>query len=297
VREWLIAIGVLVFLGIMLDCLRRMRGAKRDTLDMSAAMQQGIKGDVLDEASAELPNGGARVVENRQVPSTADIKPSEPSIQTPESRPEVDLEQIVPMLMDEGMDDSSDDGRREPTFSDDKDMLMGGDSAVLSKPRVVERPAEEDGEQEVIILNVMSRRGEGFQGAALLENVLSCGMRFGHMNIFHYYADDKEEGNPIYSMANIVKPGTFDLNSMDSFKSPGVSFFLTLPLSDDNASAMDAFDNMLNTAKQLVNNLDGELKDENRSVMTGQTIEHCRQRISDFARRKLSRTSGFSASR
>ncbi len=33
----------------------------------------------------------------------------------------------------------------------------------------------------------------------------------------------------------------------------------------------------------------GELKDEQRSVMTGQTVEHYRQRISDFCRRRMSK--------
>lgn len=315
-REWLIAIGVLVFLGIMLDCLRRMRSAKRDTLDMGAIMQQGIRGDVLandnDELNAELPAGGARVVEKHDAANTVSA--------AKESQPKIDLEQIVPMLMDEGAtnEDSEgsssslnryDDGdRREPTFNNNRDMLMGsGESAVLSQPRTIERTLSGSGKnsgsdssdekvQEVIIVNVMSRQAEGFQGAALLENLLSCGMRFGQMNIFHCYSGNKGEGDVLYSMANLVKPGTFDLNNMGSFKTPGVSFFLNLPLVDNNISSMETFDSMLNTAQQLVANLDGELKDEQRSVMTGQTIEHCRQRISDFSRKMLSRSSSNQSS-
>jgi cell division protein ZipA len=51
---------------------------------------------------------------------------------------------------------------------------------------------------------------------------------------------------------------------------------------------MKAFDYMLETARCVVANLNGELKDERRSDMTKQTIEHCRQRIKDFERRQLS---------
>jgi len=37
-----------------------------------------------------------------------------------------------------------------------------------------------------------------------------------------------------------------------------------------------------------VRNLGGELRDEHRSVMTSQTIEHCRQRIREFERKRRS---------
>ena len=87
-------------------------------------------------------------------------------------------------------------------------------------------------------------------------------------------------------MANMVVPGTFDLNNIENFETPGVSFFLTLPIESDS---MTAFEMMVGTAKALCDNLGGELKDENRSVMTQQTIEHCRQRVREFERKQLSR--------
>ena len=39
---------------------------------------------------------------------------------------------------------------------------------------------------------------------------------------------------------------------------------------------------MLAAASAVKVSLDGEFKDENRSVFTRQAIEHCRQRIQDF---------------
>ena len=43
------------------------------------------------------------------------------------------------------------------------------------------------------------------------------------------------------------------------------------------------------TDRKLAHELDGELKDDQRSVMTAQTIEHYRQRITDFERRHLTK--------
>ena len=45
---------------------------------------------------------------------------------------------------------------------------------------------------------------------------------------------------------------------------------------------------MLASARKLSTELNGELKDEQRSVMTAQTIEHYRNRIAEFERKQLS---------
>lgn len=136
-------------------------------------------------------------------------------------------------------------------------------------------------------MNVMAFKGETFNGTHLLDILLKCGMRYGDMNIFHRYSDAKGEGALLFSMANMVKPGTFDLDTMDQFETPGVSLFMTLPL---DADSMQSFDLMVDTARSIAEALDGELKDEQRSVMTRQTIEHCRQRIRDFELKRLSRS-------
>jgi FtsZ-interacting cell division protein ZipA len=44
---------------------------------------------------------------------------------------------------------------------------------------------------------------------------------------------------------------------------------------------------MLQTAQDLVRSIDGELRDDQRNMMTGQTIEHYRQRVRDFELRRL----------
>ena len=48
-----------------------------------------------------------------------------------------------------------------------------------------------------------------------------------------------------------------------------------------------AFTEMLDAAQDISITLDGELKDEHMCPMTGQTIEHYRQRISDYKRKSL----------
>ena len=82
----------------------------------------------------------------------------------------------------------------------------------------------------------------------------------------------------------MVAPGTFDLEAMDDFTTPGVSFFMRLP---GPKQAIKAFDCMVETAQCLVKNLGAELHDEAHSAVTPQTLQHLRQRIRDFERRQL----------
>ncbi|HBS79864.1 MAG TPA: cell division protein ZipA, partial [Pseudomonas sp.] len=79
-------------------------------------------------------------------------------------------------------------------------------------------------------------------------------------------------------------PGTFDLDDIDHFTTPAVSFFLGLP---GPRHPKQAFDVMVAAARKLSQELNGELKDDQRSVLTAQTIEHYRQRIVDYERRQM----------
>ncbi len=140
--------------------------------------------------------------------------------------------------------------------------------------------------EEVIVINVMAKQGEMFAGSDLLPILLQQDMRLGKMSIFHKHANKDGNGPVMFSMANMVKPGTFDISQMEEFSTPGVSLFLQLPNVNGN---MKSFEQMLETANIIKDNLEGDLKDEHRSVITRQTIEHCRQRIQDFELTQLAK--------
>ncbi len=152
-----------------------------------------------------------------------------------------------------------------------------GDTNTSSKPRV-SMP------EEVLVIHVRASGDNVFYGSDLLELMLAHGLRFGAMDIFHCHAGEDGEGPILFSLSNMVKPGIFDLHTFEEFSTVGISLFLALPV--ETGSYMEAFEAMVDTAKDIANKLQGELKDENRSVLTGQTIEHYRERIRDFSRRE-----------
>ncbi|HDZ47036.1 MAG TPA: cell division protein ZipA [Halomonas sp.] len=137
--------------------------------------------------------------------------------------------------------------------------------------------------EEVIVISVLSRDPEGFDGSKLLELMMVCGLRYSsQMGIFHRFETESEDSELQFSMVNVVKPGTFPIEEMGEFMTPGITLLMPLPGAVDSSAAFEA---MVETAMVVVRHMGGELKDENRSVMTAQTIEFARQRVREFERR------------
>jgi cell division protein ZipA len=156
-------------------------------------------------------------------------------------------------------------------------------SAGKKRQGAAENRKSEPPVEELIMISLLATKGEPFVGAGLVEALRSRGLRYGDMNIFHRI--DPMTNATLYSVANVVEPGTFDMADLDEFRSPGVCFFMQLPGPEN---PMDVFEDMLKVAREVAARAGGELKDERRSVLTGQTVEHYRQRISDFCRRRMS---------
>ncbi|MFK0314390.1 cell division protein ZipA [Pseudomonas sp. NPDC090233] len=285
-REWLIVIGIIVIAGILFDGWRRMRGGKgklKFRLDRSYSNVPDDEGSAevlgpsrvletqkepeLDES--DLPSLSAPVREREREPKPA--KASKRGKRAAEVQPQGDLDLVAeprePDLFADSDDDFAADDKRSNGF------------AASGNPAKELPPVE-----EVLVISVISRDEGGFKGPALLQNILESGLRFGEMDIFHRHESMAGHGEVLFSMANAVKPGIFDLDDIDHFSTRAVSFFLGLP---GPRHPKQAFDVMVAAARKLAHELDGELKDDQRSVLTAQTIEHYRQRIVEFERRAL----------
>ena len=136
---------------------------------------------------------------------------------------------------------------------------------------------------EVIVVNIMALPGEQFAGELLLNALMDEGMKLGNMDIFHRHHQNNGDAPVVFSLANMVVPGTFNLAKMNEFSTPGVSMFLGLPVVGDSLAA---YHDLIVTAQNIAHAIGGELKDENRSVMTKQTIEHSKQRVIEYERKK-----------
>ncbi len=145
--------------------------------------------------------------------------------------------------------------------------------------------SDEEGDRNTVItVFLMARPGRAFSGQALAKALRAHGIKYGDMNIFHRV--DPVSRINLYSVANAVNPGTFDYSRLGELQTPGVVFFMQLEGLDH---PLRIFDDMRRVASGLAASLDGELKDEHRSVIGAQTFDHYRERIADYSRRRLSR--------
>jgi cell division protein ZipA len=135
--------------------------------------------------------------------------------------------------------------------------------------------------ERIVSLFVMAREGQMFNGADLIVAAEKAGLEYGDMGIYHRLVDGKREAGPIFSVANMVKPGSFDLTRLDALRTPGLSFFMTLP---GPVTALDAWDAMLPTAQRLAELLDGQVLDEERNALGRQRIAHIRDELRGWDR-------------
>lgn len=269
-REWLFIIGPIFVVAVLVHGYWRMRRSS-NTVTVSLGKQfQSRRGEPSDDddlalLKAELPSGGARIVNaNAQKPEQNNLN----------------LEEEVPVLMEpvglkgNGLEQDTEAGQENGKGEQPSAASCDQSSA---EPVVMESKIAESTAQTVVVVYVSSNR-KGFNGQQLLENLSTAGLEFGEMNIFHLCEAGSDK--ILFSLANGIEPGSFDLDSMATLTTPAVSLFIELQNLDDPIAAYDL---MLNTARQLATEMDGVLQDESRSALTNRTIEHWRQTIREHS--------------
>ena len=132
--------------------------------------------------------------------------------------------------------------------------------------------------RQVVAIRLMSKDKHGFEAEQLILLFRELGLRHGQFGIFHRL--DKAGGSaPIFSVASLVEPGSFDLTKIKTEKYPGISIFLTLP---GPCNGVSAFDDMLSTARELVQRLDGDLLDEQGGTLSIQRERYMREEVIQF---------------
>ncbi len=180
-------------------------------------------------------------------------------------------------------EDESDDGAASEARTA---PLWNGERArdKIEPPVGSPRQSEEGGvprtPDKIVYLYICRRDERRINGSDLLDSAIKAGLNFGEMNIFHR----RQEGvkQPVFSMANLTKPGYFDPGSWNVFDTPGVTLFLTLPAP---VSALDAWDAMHATAQRLSELLEADVLDDGQCLLTRQRIAQIREEMREYDRR------------
>lgn len=153
-------------------------------------------------------------------------------------------------------------------------------TASLQGPTEVEPPeAQPEPELEVIVINVHCAGEEPFIGTKLFDSMQQNGLLYGEMDIFHRHADLSGTGKVLFSVANMMHPGTLKHDDPAEFTTKGISFFMTMPCFGDEEQN---FKLMLKTAQQIADDLGGNVLDDVRNLMTPNRLDSYRAQIQQF---------------
>jgi cell division protein ZipA len=138
-------------------------------------------------------------------------------------------------------------------------------------PLLVEWPSEE--ERRVLALRLVAPQAERFAGRSLRQALAAEGFLLGQFAIFH---KPDEERRAVLSAASLTRPGTFDMDTMDSQHYGGLSLFAVLP---GPKSPPQAFEELVFAARNLNERLHGVLQDEQGAPLTPARIAQLREQL------------------
>jgi cell division protein ZipA len=194
---------------------------------------------------------------------------------TTNNKPSSDKNDLIPVLTAIDDEPCLDDFEALSQVISGRDRIEEFTKHADTSFTAIQDSTESGPESLLIVLNIMSPNGHVFTGEGIHAVMTSAGLIHGEHQIYHYLKDNVA----IFSIANAVEPGFFDLTKLNSTTTPGLAVFLQLP---GPLECRQALDSLLEVSKRLADALSGELCDENRTILSPQTISHLKEKVEEY---------------
>ena len=175
---------------------------------------------------------------------------------------------------DEAIDEELIDEELE---EEEEEPIVPGLAGALPPPPtnvvkpIVDWPPED--QRTLVSLRLVARPPDRFRGNLLRQALAAEGFVLGDLDIFH---KPNAENRAVLSAASLTKPGTFDLETMDTQRFTGLNLFAVLP---GPKTPQKAFEDLLLTARMLNERLEGALQDERGGPLTPMRIQALRDAL------------------
>lgn len=128
-----------------------------------------------------------------------------------------------------------------------------------------------------VTLYIYAPQNDPFRGDFVVHYLEEVGLRFGEHQIFHRHQHIDDSLSPIiFSAANLMNPGTFDLHNIANFSTAGLVLFMQLPSEGSDIANMKL---LINNAEHLAASLGGFLYDDAQQPFDDQSRQRYMQRV------------------
>ena len=164
-------------------------------------------------------------------------------------------------------------GRVEPAFDGEEPDEFDAEPEEIFEPEPEPSPPD-----KVVTLRFIPHTKKIASDKVVLA-LRAEGLRHGRYGIFHMHANESSD-EPMFSVASLTEPGSFDLAHLAETRIAGMSFFMILPGAGD---PVERFDSMVATARNLARELDAELRDDKGSSWSIQRERYIREEIIEYS--------------
>ncbi len=116
----------------------------------------------------------------------------------------------------------------------------------------------------MMTLYIVAAEGQQFMGEYTVQALEALGFQYGEYQIFHRHQHLGNNNSPvIFSVANMMNPGVFDLNKLDRFTTVGLVMFMYLPSEGNDVANLKL---MIQSAERLAQSLGGFVLNDRREI-------------------------------